>query len=108
MEKEQEIGAPLQGSLSKILVQEGDQVELNTPLFIIEAMKMENVIKSPVDGTISELVVAKGDSVDKNKILCKSYVNSNHFVHTVHNKSLIKLYQLVKLYIKWVSSLIII
>ncbi|RME98918.1 MAG: pyruvate carboxylase, partial [Bacteroidetes bacterium] len=39
-----EIGAPLQGNLSKILVAVGDEVKENTPLFIIEAMKMESTI----------------------------------------------------------------
>jgi len=34
----QEIGAPLQGNLSKILVEEGEEIKVDTPLFIIEAM----------------------------------------------------------------------
>jgi len=38
-----EVGSPLQGSLSKVLVKEGDKVKINDPLFIIEAMKMEMV-----------------------------------------------------------------
>ena len=48
-ETEKEVGAPLQGSLSKILVSPGDAVDMNTP-FIIEAMKMESTITSPVAG----------------------------------------------------------
>ena len=32
---ENEIGSPLQGSLSKVLVKVGDEVKVNTPLFII-------------------------------------------------------------------------
>jgi pyruvate carboxylase len=42
-----QIGAPLQGMLSKLLVKEGEQVKKNQPLFIIEAMKMETVITAP-------------------------------------------------------------
>ncbi|MEO1437668.1 MAG: pyruvate carboxylase, partial [Bacteroidota bacterium] len=38
--KEGDVGSPLQGRLSQILVKEGEVVEKNTPLFIIEAMKM--------------------------------------------------------------------
>ena len=49
---ENEIGSPLQGSLSQILVKEGDEVEVNTPLFIIEAMKMESTITSPIKGKV--------------------------------------------------------
>jgi pyruvate carboxylase len=39
-----EIGAPLQGLLSTILVNKGEKVTKNQPLFIIEAMKMETTI----------------------------------------------------------------
>jgi pyruvate carboxylase len=49
------IGSPLQGSLSKIIVKEGQQVELNQPLFIIEAMKMESTVTAPRAGVISKI-----------------------------------------------------
>ncbi len=52
---ENEVGAPLQGSISKILVEEGEQVEAGAPLFIIEAMKMESTITAPVSGTIQKI-----------------------------------------------------
>ncbi len=48
-----EIGSPLQGSLSQILVKNGDEVDLNTPLFIIEAMKMESTITSNKKGIVA-------------------------------------------------------
>ena len=54
-EKDNEIGAPLQGSLSKILVTEGQKIEVNTPLFIIEAMKMESTITSPIKGKVKKI-----------------------------------------------------
>ena len=50
-----EVGSPLQGSLSKVLVKEGDKVKINDPLFIIEAMKMESTITAPVDGTVKKI-----------------------------------------------------
>jgi pyruvate carboxylase len=53
--KANEIGSPLQGNLSKILVKEGDKIEINTPLFIIEAMKMESTITSPMAGTVAKV-----------------------------------------------------
>jgi len=52
---ENEVGAPLQGSISKILVEEGEQVEAGTPLFIIEAMKMESTITAPISGTVQKI-----------------------------------------------------
>jgi pyruvate carboxylase len=50
-----DIGAPLQGSLSRLLVKEGDMVQMNTPLFIIEAMKMESTIAAPRAGKIKKI-----------------------------------------------------
>ncbi|HRK53812.1 MAG TPA: pyruvate carboxylase [Cyclobacteriaceae bacterium] len=39
-----QIGVPLQGLLSKILVKKGQKLKKNEPLFVIEAMKMETTI----------------------------------------------------------------
>lgn len=66
---EKQIGAPLQGSLSRVLVKAGDEVAKNAPLFIIEAMKMESTITSPLKGKVKRVVlgaktlVAQGDLV---------------------------------------------
>jgi pyruvate carboxylase len=49
---EREVGSPLQGNLSRILVKKGDTVGAGDPLFVIEAMKMESTITSPVDGEV--------------------------------------------------------
>jgi len=54
-----EIGSPLQGSLSKILVKEGDEVKKNDHLFTIEAMKMESTITAPMDGTIKKIYLSE-------------------------------------------------
>lgn len=64
-----EIGAPLQGNLSKILVEEGDEVNLNTPLFIIEAMKMESTITSPVEGTVSKVYLTEKTLVEQDDLV---------------------------------------
>lgn len=66
---EKEVGSPLQGSLSQILVHEGQEIEANTPLFIIEAMKMESTITSQIAGKVKKIhlaektLVAQGDLV---------------------------------------------
>jgi len=68
-EKENEVGAPLQGNLSRILVKEGEEVTENTPLFIIEALKMESTITAPQAGKVKKIylsektLVAQGDLV---------------------------------------------
>lgn len=51
------VGAPLQGSLSKVLVQKGDTVKKNDPLFIIEAMKMESTITAPYDAVVAQVYI---------------------------------------------------
>ena len=50
-----EIGSPLQGSLSSILVEEGDSVGKDDPLFVIEAMKMESTVTSPLEGSVKKI-----------------------------------------------------
>jgi len=47
----------------------GDHVDAGDSLFILEAMKMENLLKSPVNGKVSDLFVKPGESVEKNQIL---------------------------------------
>jgi len=54
-----EIGSPLQGAISDILVNEGDEVNVGDPLFIIEAMKMESTITSAVKGVVEKIHLAK-------------------------------------------------
>ena len=59
----QQVGAPLQGKLSQVLVKEGEEVRLNQPLFIIEAMKMETTITASVNGRVRSLVLQPGTMV---------------------------------------------
>ena len=60
-----EILAPMPGLVLDIRVTVGDAVEIDDPLIILEAMKMENVLAAPRKGTIAEVSVNKGDTVDK-------------------------------------------
>ncbi|MDP4913242.1 MAG: acetyl-CoA carboxylase biotin carboxyl carrier protein subunit [Saprospiraceae bacterium] len=64
-----ELRAPMPGLVRQVNVNVGDQVDSGDSLFILEAMKMENVLKSPVNGIVSELFVKPGESVEKNQIL---------------------------------------
>ena len=64
-----DIGAPLQGSISRILVQEGDMVEAHAPLFIIEAMKMESTITAPMAGTVKRLHLAEKTLVEQDDLI---------------------------------------
>lgn len=66
---DKEIGTPIQGMLSKIFAKEGQAVRKNTPLFTIEAMKMETTIEAPHDMVVKKIhlqeqtLVESGDLV---------------------------------------------
>lgn len=64
-----EIGAPLQGSLAKIMVTEGQEVDVNTPLFVIEAMKMESTVTSPIAGKVKHIYLQSKTLVDQGDLI---------------------------------------
>ncbi len=57
------LNAPLAGNIFKILVDEGDHVDANEVVIIMEAMKMETEIRAVNAGEITALHVKEGDSV---------------------------------------------
>jgi acetyl-CoA/propionyl-CoA carboxylase biotin carboxyl carrier protein len=57
------LAAPMQGTIVKVLVQEGQEVEVGAGIVVLEAMKMENRINSETAGTVKEIRVAAGDTV---------------------------------------------
>ena len=63
------IEAPMQGTIVKILVEVGQQVEAGTGVLVLEAMKMENQINAEKAGTVKEIKVATGDTVGGGDIL---------------------------------------
>ena len=52
------------GTITNILVKEGDNVKKGQVLAILEAMKMENEIVAPIDGTVVSVDVEKGQNVN--------------------------------------------
>ncbi|MBD2751687.1 pyruvate carboxylase [Spirosoma validum] len=60
-----DVGAPLQGRLTRILVKEGDVVKKNQPLFVIEAMKMESIVAAPKEGKIAQTILKEGSLVEQ-------------------------------------------
>jgi len=57
------VRAPMQGTIVKVLVEEGQEVAVDEPVCILEAMKMESEVRSQRAGTVSEVRVAAGQTV---------------------------------------------
>jgi pyruvate carboxylase len=64
-----QVGAPMPGSISAILVREDQTVTQGEPLLAIEAMKMEAQITAPRDGTVKTILVRIGEQLDAKDLL---------------------------------------
>ena len=58
-----EVAAPMPGTIVRVEVNEGDAVEADQVVAVIEAMKMETEIKAPAAGTVKEILVGAKDVV---------------------------------------------
>jgi pyruvate carboxylase subunit B len=63
------VPAAVNGAVWKILVNEGDRVEKDQQIMILEAMKMEIEIIAPVAGIVSKILVNTTDSVEDGQTL---------------------------------------
>ncbi|MGZ4553016.1 MAG: acetyl/propionyl/methylcrotonyl-CoA carboxylase subunit alpha [Mycobacteriaceae bacterium] len=63
--------APMQGTVVKVAVEEGQQVLAGELIAVLEAMKMENPVTAHKDGTITGLSVEPGAAVTQGTVLCE-------------------------------------
>jgi biotin carboxyl carrier protein len=63
------IRSPMPGKIVKILVAEGDLVEVGQTVIIVSAMKMESEFKATMAGIVTKIPVKEGDTVDGNQVL---------------------------------------
>ena len=54
----------MHGLVVAVQVKEGDEVEEETPLVVLEAMKMQNALTSPAAGTVREVRARTGETVE--------------------------------------------
>ncbi|MEN5200104.1 acetyl/propionyl/methylcrotonyl-CoA carboxylase subunit alpha [Pseudomonas wadenswilerensis] len=63
------LGAPMNGSIVRVLVEVGQAVEAGTQLVVLEAMKMEHSIRAPHAGTVKALFCQEGEMVSEGAVL---------------------------------------
>ncbi len=64
-----QITAELAGNLWKIVVREGQQVQADETLMILESMKMEIPVNAPSAGRVAKIHVKEGQTVQEGQLL---------------------------------------
>lgn len=64
-----QIGSSIPGTVCQIFVKEGDKVDVNTPLLVVEAMKIETTIVSKTAGVVEKVYVSEGEKVNSEDLL---------------------------------------
>ena len=65
------VTAPMQGTVVKVAVEEGQQVAAGDLVVVLEAMKMENPVTAHKDGTITGLAVEAGAAITQGTVLAE-------------------------------------
>jgi acetyl-CoA/propionyl-CoA carboxylase biotin carboxyl carrier protein len=66
-----ELASPMQGTITKIVVAEGDHVSAGDTVVVLEAMKMEQPLTAHKDGTVTGLAVQVGQTVPAGGVICQ-------------------------------------
>ena len=61
--------APMQGTIVRVLVEKGSEIQAGDPICVLEAMKMENNVLAERSGLVKEISVSEGDSVGVGDVL---------------------------------------
>jgi len=59
------------GKVTKVLVNNGQDVKVGEPVILMESMKMEQTIVATKNGKVSDINVSEGDTVEVGKIMIK-------------------------------------
>jgi pyruvate carboxylase len=64
-----QVGAPIPGAISSIVVEVGQKVKKGERLLILEAMKMQSTVYAPVEGKVAKKLANVGDKVEAKDLL---------------------------------------
>jgi biotin carboxyl carrier protein len=65
----EKVVSQMPGRVVRVLVAEGDEVEVGAGLVVVEAMKMENEIVTEKGGKVTKVAVAPGEAVESGALL---------------------------------------
>ena len=65
------VSSPMQGTIVKVAVEDGQQVAEGDVIVVLEAMKMEQPLKAHRAGTVTGLTAAVGDSLTSGAVVCE-------------------------------------
>ncbi|GLZ03983.1 acetyl-/propionyl-CoA carboxylase subunit alpha [Actinomadura sp. NBRC 104412] len=63
--------SPMQGTIVKLVAEEGARVSAGDPIVVLEAMKMEQPLNAHKDGTVTGLAAEVGQTVSNGAVICK-------------------------------------
>jgi acetyl-CoA/propionyl-CoA carboxylase biotin carboxyl carrier protein len=66
--------SPMQGTIVRVAVEEGQSVAAGDLIAVVEAMKMENPVKAHGAGVIRDLAVKPGDTIAQDAPICQVHV----------------------------------
>jgi acetyl-CoA/propionyl-CoA carboxylase, biotin carboxylase, biotin carboxyl carrier protein len=65
------VTSPMQGTIVKVVVEEGQEVTEGDAIVVIEAMKMEQPLKAHKSGTVTSLQAEVGQTVTNGAVICE-------------------------------------
>jgi acetyl-CoA/propionyl-CoA carboxylase biotin carboxyl carrier protein len=65
------VTSPMQGTIVKVAVEEGQEVAEGDVIVVLEAMKMEQPLKAHKAGTVTSLSATVGDTVTSGAVVCE-------------------------------------